>query len=639
MVETEKFELIAKTFQGLEEVLAKELINLGADDVEILRRGVRFTGDIEMMYKANLCCRTALRILKPIYKFEAKNADEVYEKIKTFDWSKLMDNSKTFAVDAVVFSDDFNHSKFLAYRVKDGIADYFNEKTGKRPSVRLVNPDLQLNIHIAQNQCTLSIDSSGEPLSKRGYREVQTEAPINEVLAAGMLLLAGWDGQCDLIDPMCGSGTILIEAALIALNIAPGIYRKQGFAFEKWPDFNQEIFDRLYNDDSNEREFEHKIFGSDIQQKAIDIAEANVKRAGVAKYVSLKTSPFQQLQPPTSKSMLVFNPPYGERLYADMDLFNMIGTKLKHDYTDMEAWIITPPTEASEKIGLRPSEKYQLMNGAIECEFRKYEMFSGRREDFIRMLKEKDAQKEGENPQEEPAPKVYVRPDSYIERGANAVSEEDEYEYRMRRHRAFEKSIHEAAGEYFDERSGEWRKKEDRPRRFNDDENKEKGEGGFKKRRFDDNERRFGDRDRDRDRNRGNRDRDHDGGFRKRRSDDNEGGERRREFRDRGDRRDDRRGDRREGGFRKDRDGKEFRRRDDRDGEDRRPRREFRDRDDRRDGYKREDRGFGDRDRRSDRGGFRKDDRRRDDRFKRDNNSRSRFDRQDRERRFDRDDD
>lgn len=639
-METEKFELIAKTFQGLEEVLAKELINLGADDVEILRRGVRFSGDIEMMYKANLCCRTALRILKPIYKFEAKNADEVYEKIKQFDWSKLMDNSKTFAVDAVVFSDDFNHSKFLAYRVKDGIADYFNERTGKRPSVRLVNPDLQLNIHIAQHQCTLSIDSSGEPLSKRGYREVQTEAPINEVLAAGMLLLAGWDGQCDLIDPMCGSGTILIEAALIALNIAPGIYRKQGFAFEKWPDFNQEIFDKLYHDDSNEREFDHKIFGSDIQQKAIDIAEANVKRAGVARCVSLKTSPFQQLQSPTSKSMLVFNPPYGERLYADMELFNMIGTKLKHDYTDMEAWIITPPTEASEKIGLRPSEKYPLMNGAIECEFRKYELFSGRRDDFIRKLKEKDAEKDSEN-QAEPEPKVYVRPDSYIERGANAVSEEDEYEYRMRRHRAFEKSIHEAAGEYFDERTGEWRKKgerrsDDRPRRFEDGEKRE-GDG-FRKKRFDDDnrERRFGDRERRSDRG------DRDGGFRKRRFDDNkEGGERRRDFRDR----DDRRGDRREGGFRKegrgfgDRD-RDFRRRDDREEGDRRPRREFRDRNDRREGgFKREGRGFGDRERRSDRGdrcegGFRKDDR-----FKRGNEGRSKFDRSERERRFDRNDD
>lgn len=625
-METGKFELIAKTFQGLEEVLAKELINLGADDVEILRRGVRFTGDIEMMYKANLCCRTALRILKPIYKFEAKNADEVYEKVKEFNWDSLMDNSKTFAIDAVVFSDDFNHSKFLAYRVKDAIADYFNERTGKRPSVRLVNPDLQLNIHIAQNQCTLSIDSSGEPLSKRGYREVQTEAPINEVLAAGMLLLAGWDGQCDLIDPMCGSGTILIEAALIALNIAPGIYRKQGFAFEKWSDFDQETFDRLYNDDTNEREFEHKIFGSDIQQKAICIAEANVKRAGVAKCVSLKVAPFQQLQPPTAKSMLVFNPPYGERLFADIELFNMIGTKLKHDYTDMEAWIITPPSEASEKIGLRPSEKYPLMNGAIECEFRKYELFSGRRDDFIRQLKEKEAEKLSES-EEETAPKVYVRPDSYIERGSNAVSEEDEYEYRMRRHRAFEKSVHEAAGEYFDERTGEWRKRgerrfDDRPRRFDDGERRG---NGFRRegRRFDDRE----------------------GGFdRKRRFDDDRDNDRRREFRNR----EDRYGDRREGGFRRDDRGfddrdRGFRKRDDRD-DDRRPRRDFRDRDrdDRRGGgFKRENGDFRDRDRRDFRdrddrrgGGFRKEDRRRDDRFKRDNNGRSKFDRSDRERRF-----
>jgi putative N6-adenine-specific DNA methylase len=389
-VNTKKNELIAKTFQGLEEVLAKELIDLGADNVEILRRGVGFTGDLEMMYKANLYCRTALRILKPVFKFEAKNADEVYEKVKGFDWSSYLDPSKTFAVDSVVFSDNFKHSKFLAYKVKDAIADYFSEKTGERPSVRIVNPDVQLNIHVAQEHCTLSIDSSGESLHKRGYRTAQTDAPLNEVLAAGMLLLAGWDGKTDLIDPMCGSGTILIEAAMIALNIASGIYRS-GFAFEKWNDFDQELFDRLYNDESQEREFDHKIYGSDILPKAIRIAEENVKSAGLGKYISLQVSPFQSLSAPSKEALIISNPPYGERIGArDLsELYTMIGTKLKHDFEGMDAWIITNQNEASEKIGLRPAQKIKLMNGPIECEFRKYELFKGKRNDYVKKREEK----------------------------------------------------------------------------------------------------------------------------------------------------------------------------------------------------------------------------------------------------------
>lgn len=385
----EKFEMIAKTFQGLEEVLAKELINLGADDVEILRRGVSFKGDLKMLYKANLCCRTALRILKPIFHFQAEDADDVYDKVKQLDWSQYLDPSKTFAVDAVVYSEIFKHSKFLSYKVKDAIADHFREKCDKRPSVRIDNPDIQVSIHVAHDQCTISLDSSGESLHKRGYRVGQTEAPINEVLAAGLLLIAGWDGQSDLIDPMCGSGTILIEAAMIALNIPPGIYRP-GFAFEKWPDFDQELFDELYNDESQEREFEHKIYGSDILRKAIAISEENVKSAGVSKYVHLKVCPIQELKVQSDNAFVIFNPPYGERIGSkDLgELYSEIGSKLKHDFTGKTVWVITVPNETTQKIGLAPSERYELLNGGIECEFRKYEMFAGRRNDFVRERKE-----------------------------------------------------------------------------------------------------------------------------------------------------------------------------------------------------------------------------------------------------------
>ena len=243
--------MIAKTFQGLEEILAEELTTLGANDIQIGRRMVSFTGDKRMMYKANFCLRTAIRILKPIKNFTAKDADEVYNQIQAIPWEEYLDVNKTFAIDAVVFSEEFRHSKFVSYKVKDAIVDYFREKTGKRPSVRINNPDVLLNIHIAHTTCTLSLDSSGESLHRRGYRQEQVEAPLNEVLAAGMVLMTGWRGECDLIDPMCGSGTIPIEAALIARNIAPGVFRK-GFAFEKWVDFDSEMFDEIYNDDSQE---------------------------------------------------------------------------------------------------------------------------------------------------------------------------------------------------------------------------------------------------------------------------------------------------------------------------------------------------------------------------------------------------
>ena len=279
-----EFELIAKTFMGLEPVLAKELTQLGANDVQIGRRMVSFTGNKELMYRANFQLHTAIRILKPITHFKAKSADDVYEEIKKVDWTEYLDNNKTFAVDAVVFSDEFRHSKFVAYKVKDAIVDQFREKTGQRPNISVANPDIRLNIHVAEDKCTLSLDSSGESLHRRGYRQESVEAPLNEVLAAGMILMTGWQGETDFIDPMCGSGTLLIEAALIARNMAPGLFRKE-FAFEKWPDFDKDLFDEIYNDDSQEREFNHHIYGYDIDMKAVNTANMNVKAAHSTNHV------------------------------------------------------------------------------------------------------------------------------------------------------------------------------------------------------------------------------------------------------------------------------------------------------------------------------------------------------------------
>ena len=379
----EEFELVAKTFHGLEEVLAKELTELGASNIEIGNRMVAFTGDKALMYKANFCLRTAIRILKPIKHFQANTADEVYDNVKAIAWEKYLDNTKSFAIDAVVFSNEFRHSKFVAYKVKDAIVDYFRDKTGERPSVRINTPDVLLNIHIAEDRCTLSLDSSGESLHRRGYRQEAVEAPLNEVLAAGMILMTGWKGECDLIDPMCGSGTIPIEAALIARNIAPGVFRKE-FAFEKWVDFDQDLFDSIYNDESQEREFNHKIYGYDNNPKANEIAVRNVKAAGLSKEIELKLQPFQQFEQPKEKSIIITNPPYGERISTDdlLGLYKMIGERLKHAFAGNDAWILSYRDECFDQIGLKPSVKIELYNGALECQFRKYQLFDGKYKAF-----------------------------------------------------------------------------------------------------------------------------------------------------------------------------------------------------------------------------------------------------------------
>ncbi len=375
----EEFEIIAKTFQGLEQILAEELTNLGANNVQIGRRMVSYTGDKEMLYRSNFALRTALRILKPIKHFRATSADEVYEKVKEIDWSQYIDTHTTFAVDSVVYSQEFRHSKFVAYKVKDAIVDQFREKTGERPNIRVTNPDLQLNIHVAECDCTLSLDSSGESLHRRGYRQEAVEAPLNEVLAAGIILSTGWRGECDFIDPMCGSGTLPIEATLIAKNIAPGVYR-QGYAFEKWRDFDAELLERIYNDDSAEREFTHKVYGYDNSRDAVLIAMRNVKAAGLTGDITIAFQDFKNFTQPKERSIIVMNPPYGERLVTPdlLGLYRMIGERLKHQFLDNEAWILSSREECFIAIGLKASLRTPLFNGALECELRKYQIFDGK---------------------------------------------------------------------------------------------------------------------------------------------------------------------------------------------------------------------------------------------------------------------
>ena len=380
---TQEFEIIAKTFMGLEPVLAKELTQLGASDVQIGRRMVSFKGDKELLYRANFQLHTAIRILKPIKHFKALSADDVYEGVKDIDWSEYIGLDKTFAVDSVVFSEEFRHSKFVAYKVKDAIVDQFREKSGQRPNISISNPDIRLHIHIAEDQCTLCLDSSGESLHRRGYRQESVEAPLNEVLAAGMILMTGWHGETDFIDPMCGSGTLLVEAALIARNMAPGLFRKE-YAFEKWPDFDAELFDKIYNDDSQEREFNHHIYGYDVDIKAVNTARLNVKAAGLTSDITVEEQDFKNFTQPKNKSIMVTNPPYGERISTNdlLGTYKMIGERLKHQFTGNEAWILSYREECFAQIGLKPSIKIPVFNGSLECEFRKYQMFDGKMREF-----------------------------------------------------------------------------------------------------------------------------------------------------------------------------------------------------------------------------------------------------------------
>jgi len=384
--------MLAKTFKGLEEVLAQELIELGANDVQLERRAVSFRGDKALLYRANFALRTALRILVPIKsdKLKAKGRkpeDQVYEIVKSIDWSKYMTVDNTFVIDATVYSELFHNSLFVTYRAKDAIADYWTEKTGKRPNVHAERPDIRINLHIGNDAVTISLDSSGESLHKRGYRVATTEAPISEVLAAGMLLMAGWHGQSDFFDPMCGSGTLLIEAALIARNIAPGVFR-QSYAFEKWPDFDADLWNEIYNDDSREREFNHRIYGSDASFYAIQQATKNVKSAGVAKDIELKQIRMEEIKWANEKiykfenALVMLNPPYGERLKSNKemeDLYSAIGSTLKHQFAGATAWIISSNTAAMKCIGLKPSKKMHLLNGELDCQFNKYDLFQGKR--------------------------------------------------------------------------------------------------------------------------------------------------------------------------------------------------------------------------------------------------------------------
>ena len=372
--------MVAKTFFGFEDILADELRNLGAMHVTKGVRSVQFEGDKGFMYKANLCLRTALKILKPIASFYVRNEKEYYQKLYNFNWQTYLRVDQTFAVTATLQTELFNHSQYVALKAKDAIADAFRNATGRRPNVDVLHPDLEIHIHIQRNEVIVSLDSSGNSLHQRGYRTATNIAPINEVLAAGILLLSGWQGQCDFLDPMCGSGTFLIEAAMIACNIPANVHRKE-FAFERWNDFDEDLFNLIFGSCIKKiREFHHQIIGYDKAPSAVAKAKDNLKNADLSEYIQVFQKDFFATEKEDKQQSLhmVFNPPYNERLQTDVEqLYSSIGNTLKHHYPNTDAWFITSNLEGIKYVGLRPSRKIKLFNGKLESRLLQYKMYEG----------------------------------------------------------------------------------------------------------------------------------------------------------------------------------------------------------------------------------------------------------------------
>jgi putative N6-adenine-specific DNA methylase len=370
---------VAKTLYGLEKVLSEELIGLGAGNIQTANRAILFEGDKSLLYRVNYSVRTALSVLMPLSDFRIRSKEDLYKGGSKIEWDRFMDTDDTFSIVPVINSPHFGHTGYAGLIIKDAIADYFRNKTGRRPSVDTTNPRILINLHISNDNVTISLDSSSVPLYKRGYRQEQTVAPLNEVLAAGILLLSGWNVSSTLTDPMCGSGTIPIEAGLIASKIPPGKFR-QFFGFQKWKDFDEDLFEKIKIECNSQIGLSPvKIFGSDISEETLKFAKANVARAGLSDVITLEKSDFKDLKSIDEHGYLFLNPPYGQRIKPeeiDM-LYGMIGTTLKHNFPGTTAWLITSNKESLKHIGLKPKEKYTLFNGALECVLLKYEMYTG----------------------------------------------------------------------------------------------------------------------------------------------------------------------------------------------------------------------------------------------------------------------
>jgi len=386
--DNQEITILAKTLFGLENVLVEELQKIGATNIKVFNRAVQYTGDKNLLYKSNLLLRTAIKILVPLKTFTTKDQHSLYKHIKEINWGDYLDNHSTFVIRSVVHSNYFKHSLFVSQKAKDAIVDQLRDENGNRPSVDTENPDIYIDLHISDDKATVSLDSSGFPLNQRGYRKSAGDAPLNEVLAAGMILLSKWNGQTNFIDPMCGSGTLLIEAAMIASNTAPNIMRKE-YAFMRWANFDKKMWIQILNDAKRDQHFpdkkQLKIIGSDLSMGMLDIAQRNISGAGLSNIISLRNKPFNQFLAPSGTGILVFNPPYGERLKVKQieELYTSIGNCLKNNWKNYEAWILSNNYEALKHVGLKPQVKIKLFNGSLECRFLSFPIFEGTRKEFV----------------------------------------------------------------------------------------------------------------------------------------------------------------------------------------------------------------------------------------------------------------
>ena len=375
----DNYQLITKTVAGLEEVLAAEIKNLGAKNVRVMHRAVICEGNKEMMYRLNYNVRTGLKVLKPFKTFFAKNPDELYKKVQEIQWWELLRTDQTFCIDAVTSGRCFTHSQYAALKMKDAIVDQFRDAVGPRPSINTLNPDLRINLHIREDKVQILFDSSNESLHHRGYRKQVDKAPMNEVLAAGLIQLSGWKADCNFLDCMCGSGTLPIEAAMFAMKIPAGYYRKQ-WGFMKWDDWDPELWQRVKAEaDSQICEFDHEIWASDRSPKAVSIAESNIANAHLQHDIHLLKKDMADLTPPEEGGIVIINPPYGDRLEEDDidQVYEDIGNTLKHNFQGYRCWLITDDAVALKHVGLKPSAKIPVWNGPLECRFVCFDIFGG----------------------------------------------------------------------------------------------------------------------------------------------------------------------------------------------------------------------------------------------------------------------
>ena len=379
---SDNFKMIAKTFYGFEEILSDELLKIGAQKIIKGNRNVSFYGDKGFMYKSNISLRTALKIIKPIKEFRFNDINEYYKKIYEIKWENYLDFNSSFLINSVVFNSKiFNNSKFTSLKAKDAIVDRFRNKFNKRPSINSFNPELKIEIHVNRDLCTVSLDSSGESLHKRGYKKYNSAAPLNEVLAAGIILMSDWDKKSDLLDPMCGTGTFLIEAAMIARNIAPNLNRLD-FAFEKWKDWDENLFETIEESVKNkEIEFEHKLYGFDISSAMVKKAEKNIEISDLGVDIEIVKKDFlTSIKTDNDKLHILINPPYDKRISVDVnELYKKIGNTLKNNYLHSNVWLISANLEAIKSIGLKSSKKIKLFNANLESRLLNYNIYPGSR--------------------------------------------------------------------------------------------------------------------------------------------------------------------------------------------------------------------------------------------------------------------